>query len=858
MSTTSAADSLNHDPLLRETLGGRYHIERLIGRGGVGLVYLARDVKENRRVVVKVLAPHWTDDDDAVARFDREALRMAKLDHPNVVKMYDHGHHRDQAYIVMEFLDGEPLRQYLNRKQYLSFEEFIPIASQILAGVGYVHARNIMLRDIKPPNIMLCEREGKANHVKLLDFGLAKLMGEDDELTKAHVIGTAGYLSPEQIRGDRIDVRVDVYALGILFFIMLTGESPIEGDNDAAVLFNHVHGTPRSLRDSLPDGHRVPDEVVELVHQCLAKTPADRPSDANEMAEVLFESVHPSMFLLPPATEESRAPARAFWEKRLQKGGGSLEDLEPHSGEFTRPVVKRTLQEVREAARIEAKAASGRHSRAQPAVAAPKAAAPKAAPQRATASRAAASPDPSSTMLGLPRPTSGRTLRPPPPPPAPKPSATTLGLPIPKGASRAVTSPPGQDSSETLPPIGGPAAIDARPGAAASRTVTPRPSKPKPTPLGSPRVSGPTGTLPPMRPLPTMPSVPMAAPAASLAAPIDTGLTVQFDAADARAAAQREQAPTDRVAADLARAAAIALGDGVPTAIARTSQEDSVPISFEEDGVAVPTPDVTAVGTGPITAIGAPVGPAQSRLGLVLALAGLGALALGGITAWIALADGDDTPKAAASDAKDERPAAGDADPAKPGDAERPSADAETAPGDADDDPPPDDRVAGAASAAEGGTPTEAGSGREGDPKGDPLGKITVRARRGATVFVDGTEAGTLPRALELPPGEHTIRIEADGYDPWESVVEVAAGDNPALSAELVRHKAGSKSPKSHGGSKPASDKPAAEPKAEPKTEPKAEPKTEPKTEPKPKNDDVFMNTSKGNDDGGIFLPVGK
>ena len=122
MPTTSAADSLNHDPLLRETVGGRYFIERLIGRGGVGLVYLARDTKENRRVVVKVLAPHWTDDDDAVARFDREALRMAKLDHPNVVKMYDHGHHGDQAYIVMEFLDGEPLRQYLNRKEYLALD----------------------------------------------------------------------------------------------------------------------------------------------------------------------------------------------------------------------------------------------------------------------------------------------------------------------------------------------------------------------------------------------------------------------------------------------------------------------------------------------------------------------------------------------------------------------------------------------------------------------------------------------------------------------------------------------------------------------------------------------------------------
>ena len=124
--------------------------------------------KKGRQVVVKILAPHWTDDTDAVARFEREAELMGKLDHPNVVTMFEHGRHGGSTYIVMEFLDGEPLRRYLNRCGHLSFDAFIPIASQILAGVGYVHARDTMLRDIKPPNIMLCERDGKANHVKLL------------------------------------------------------------------------------------------------------------------------------------------------------------------------------------------------------------------------------------------------------------------------------------------------------------------------------------------------------------------------------------------------------------------------------------------------------------------------------------------------------------------------------------------------------------------------------------------------------------------------------------------------------------------------------------------------------------------
>ena len=181
MVTQSATNSLSHDPLLGKTVGDRYVIQRLIGRGGVGLVYLSTDTQDgDREVVVKVLAPHWAEDRDAVVRFDREAKRMAELDHPNVVKMYDHGHFEGRTYIVMEFIRGEPLRRYLNRRKRLPLEEFVPIVSQILMGVGYVHERGIMMRDIKPPNIMLCEHGGKANHVKMLDFGLALLIEEDE------------------------------------------------------------------------------------------------------------------------------------------------------------------------------------------------------------------------------------------------------------------------------------------------------------------------------------------------------------------------------------------------------------------------------------------------------------------------------------------------------------------------------------------------------------------------------------------------------------------------------------------------------------------------------------------------------
>ncbi|HET6582508.1 MAG TPA: serine/threonine-protein kinase, partial [Nannocystaceae bacterium] len=218
----------------------------------MGLVYLAQELDAAgatvRPAVIKLLAPQWLDDRTAVERFEREGRRLQQLAHPNVVQMYECGRHADAAYIAMEYLDGEPLRRFLRRRGRTSLAEFVPIAAQVLAAVGYAHTFKIMLRDIKPPNIMLCERDGKANFVKLLDFGLAKLVdGDHEEVTKSHVIGTAGYLAPEQIKGDPCDVRVDVYAIGVLFYLLLAGESPIAGENDGALLYNHVHGTPKPL-----------------------------------------------------------------------------------------------------------------------------------------------------------------------------------------------------------------------------------------------------------------------------------------------------------------------------------------------------------------------------------------------------------------------------------------------------------------------------------------------------------------------------------------------------------------------------------------------------------------------------------
>jgi serine/threonine protein kinase len=295
------------DPLIGQSLGGKYTLERLIGRGGMGHVYsaTAHEGGSSRDVVVKMIAPPLAQQPQALARFEREAKRLDGLRHSNIVEMYDYGREGGRAYIVMEYVDGELLSDYMARKGRLTLAEFVPIAAQILKGVGHAHSRDLMIRDIKPANVMLCERKGRANFVKIIDFGLAKMLEGDEDITKQHFIGTSGYLSPEQIKGMDIDLRVDVYALGVLFYHMLSGRMPFEAENDTTLLYKHVHEFPTPLSEILPANHGVPEELVHLIHDCLEKDPGARPRDANEIVEKLIDCVPMAMFKLPAAAEST-------------------------------------------------------------------------------------------------------------------------------------------------------------------------------------------------------------------------------------------------------------------------------------------------------------------------------------------------------------------------------------------------------------------------------------------------------------------------------------------------------------------------------------------------------------------------
>ncbi len=305
-------DALDPEALVGVTLGGRYEVKAPLGKGGMGVVYLASQSALNREVVVKVLGRGLSGEGEAMQRFEREALGLSQLMHPNIVTIYDFGRDLDQAYIVMEYVDGDMLGELMARVGRMSFELFAPVAAQILAALAEAHTRGIIHRDIKPSNIMLCERHGSPNFVKVLDFGLVKLVGDAQEVTKKqNLVGSVAFLAPEQILGLEFDQRADVYALGVLFYYMLCGTKPFVGEDDIAILYQHIHKDATPLREVLPPDHDIPEPLIELVHRCLSKEPQDRPVDARELLELMNEMDTRATFALPWSSGEFAAVSRS-------------------------------------------------------------------------------------------------------------------------------------------------------------------------------------------------------------------------------------------------------------------------------------------------------------------------------------------------------------------------------------------------------------------------------------------------------------------------------------------------------------------------------------------------------------------
>jgi eukaryotic-like serine/threonine-protein kinase len=274
------------DPLdlLRAALEGRYAAERLIGEGGMATVYLARDLRHDRPVAVKVLRSELAVSIGA-DRFLREIKLAAQLQHPNILALYDSGEAAGFLYYVMPFVKGESLRARLNREEQLSLPDAIGLTCEIAEALQCAHSQNIIHRDIKPENILLHE-----GHALVADFGIARAVTQagGDKLTETGMaVGTPHYMSPEQALGaERVDGRADQYSLGCMLYEMLVGEPPFKGPNAMAILARHSMEVVPSLQVVR---HSIPDEVEDAIMRALEKTPADRFPNVRDFADALAE-----------------------------------------------------------------------------------------------------------------------------------------------------------------------------------------------------------------------------------------------------------------------------------------------------------------------------------------------------------------------------------------------------------------------------------------------------------------------------------------------------------------------------------------------------------------------------------------
>jgi serine/threonine protein kinase len=278
---------MSRDPLLGRTLGGVYRIERRLGAGGIGAVYAATHARTGRKYAVKVLLSDVAMKPGAAERFRREAEALAALGHAGIVQIHDFDTADDGAqFLVMDLLEGEDLAARIAREGALRWEDALRVLEEIASALGAAHAVGLVHRDLKPGNVFLARRPGAGERATLLDFGLAKNVAavEDVRLTATGAgLGTPLYMSPEQARGDEVDLRTDVYALGCILFEMLTGAPPFDGPTLTAVIARILTDPPPPVSRSTR--HPVPPGVDAVVARALAKDPAERYASASALVE---------------------------------------------------------------------------------------------------------------------------------------------------------------------------------------------------------------------------------------------------------------------------------------------------------------------------------------------------------------------------------------------------------------------------------------------------------------------------------------------------------------------------------------------------------------------------------------------
>lgn len=283
--------------MIGKRIGKRYEIIRVIGDGGMSRVYLAHDVILDRDVAIKVLHYDFANEEELKKRFQREALSATSLTHPHIVNIFDVGQEDELHYLVMEYIAGKTLKDYIHTHGALSAEHAVSIMQQLVSGISHAHHNGIVHRDIKPQNVLM----NGDNDVKITDFGIAMALNSTAHTKTNSVIGTVHYLSPEQARGGMATKRSDIYSLGIVFYELLTGELPFSAETAVAIALKHLQEETPSVRDRFPE---IPQSVENVILKATAKDSTYRYATTDDMYDDLLtvlspERVNEPKFALP-------------------------------------------------------------------------------------------------------------------------------------------------------------------------------------------------------------------------------------------------------------------------------------------------------------------------------------------------------------------------------------------------------------------------------------------------------------------------------------------------------------------------------------------------------------------------------
>jgi eukaryotic-like serine/threonine-protein kinase len=263
-----------------QLISDRYELKHVVGTGGMSSVYCAHDTLLERDVALKILHEHFSEDDDYVQRFRREARAAARLSHPGIVTVIDRGEEDGRQFIVFEFVDGETLKDLIERGGPMPVRRALELGLEIGRALAFAHQQGLVHRDVKPQNVLL-NGDGRA---QVTDFGIARTLDAVGHTETGTVLGTSHYIAPEQARGERVDAQTDVYSFGVVLYELLAGEVPYSGDNFLTVAMKHVNEPVPGLLERRTD---CPLRLASLVERCMAKEPAERPASMDEVVAEL-------------------------------------------------------------------------------------------------------------------------------------------------------------------------------------------------------------------------------------------------------------------------------------------------------------------------------------------------------------------------------------------------------------------------------------------------------------------------------------------------------------------------------------------------------------------------------------------